>query len=249
MKIRVDRKELLDGIKYALYSIADKRCAGDKAVKYLSFEIENSLLRIVATDGKKLSIATASILTNVLDGHLFLLIQDDIKKLSELKGREVFISLSEDHNMVTFSTSYNSVTMVNVNLKYPNYRQVIPKFYSHELIIDNVEMLKVLRKVVPRKKDETAHTSISFDGEIALIQYVSSGVTRIGTVPEIPFLYKGNLPMEPCKFWFPAKSLLDISRQHRKDLRLSYNSDKTPVRFNDNRSSYTIAQPARFSII
>lgn len=109
-------------------------------------EISENLIRIVATDGRRLA---------KIEKTLEKAIKDDISVIIPIKTVQEINRNLKDEGMVSFVVGNNQV-LFNINNvliasriiegEYPNYNQVIPKKTNKKIILDRAEFLSAIRR-------------------------------------------------------------------------------------------------------
>ena len=152
---------------------------------------EGNELRMVATDSYRLSVKETK-LTDAVPEKLE--VNVPARTLQELariagSGAEGNISIAALENQVVFELGGVTLSSRLVEGRFPNYRQLLPESYEHELRVARVELLDVVRRVsLLAQKNAPLRLSLS-DGALE----VSAVTADVGEAREsLPIPFKGE---------------------------------------------------------
>jgi DNA polymerase-3 subunit beta len=201
-------------------------------LKGVFFQFEKDLLSLVATDGRRLAVATKSMQTEENAQGEFILPSLTVNELVKLPkngdkinisftDRQVSIELKVDSGENEEQGFRESVYLVSkvVEGKYPNYKQVIPK--------DDFKSAMVERELMQECVNRAALVS---DERVTLRiknkEMVISGQSLLGDACEsMPIVYEG----EESTVSFNPKFLLDPLRSIQKDqISFEFRDDMSP---------------------
>ena len=201
-------------------------------LKGVFFQFEKDLLSLVATDGRRLAVATKSMQTEENAQGEFILPSLTVNELIKLPkngdkinisftDRQVSIELKVDSGENEEQGFRESVYLVSkvVEGKYPNYKQVIPK--------DDFKSAMVERELMQECVNRAALVS---DERVTLRiknkEMVISGQSLLGDACEsMPIVYEG----EESTVSFNPKFLLDPLRSIQMDqISLEFRDDMSP---------------------
>ncbi|MDA7756313.1 DNA polymerase III subunit beta [Opitutales bacterium] len=201
-------------------------------LKGVFFQFEKDLLSLVATDGRRLAVATKSMQTEENAQGEFILPSLTVNELVKLPkngdkinisftDRQVSIELKVDSGENEEQGFRESVYLVSkvVEGKYPNYKQVIPK--------DDFKSAMVERELMQECVNRAALVS---DERVTLRiknkEMVISGQSLLGDACEsMPIVYEG----EESTVSFNPKFLLDPLRSIQMDqISLEFRDDMSP---------------------
>jgi DNA polymerase-3 subunit beta len=105
-------------------------------------------LRMVATDSYRLSVKETA-LDTALDGQLEANVPArTLQELSRIAaGAEGSIQITALENQVVFTVADVVLSSRLVEGRFPNYRQLLPESYEHELRLSTAELLEVVRRI------------------------------------------------------------------------------------------------------
>jgi len=108
-----------------------------------------STLRMVATDSYRLSVKETQ-LEAALSGELEVNVPartlQELSRIASAAGADA-ISVSALENQVVFTVGDIVLSSRLVEGRFPNYQQLLPEAYEHELRVDRGELLEVVRRV------------------------------------------------------------------------------------------------------
>ena len=112
------------------------------------------------------------------------------------------IELGVHENQVVFSTGDALLTTRRIDGQFPNYKQLVPETFEHELSLPREELLDVVRRVAVMAQRNSPLRLRFADGELA----VSAQTPDVGEAREsLPVAFSG----EPLEIGFNAEFLRD----------------------------------------
>jgi DNA polymerase III subunit beta len=153
--------------------------------------LEEGTLRMVATDSYRLSVRESPV--SGLNGSAFeanvpaRALQELGRVIAETKAESVAI-LTKD-NQVVFEADRVTLSSRLIDGQFPNYRQLLPESYEHEVVIAKSELLGVVRRV-SLMAQRNAPLRLRFeDGSLTL----SAQTPDVGEASEaVPVNYQGE---------------------------------------------------------
>jgi DNA polymerase-3 subunit beta len=148
-------------------------------------------LRMVATDSYRLSVKETS-LERPLSGELEVNVPartlQELSRIASSTGAEE-ITVTALENQVVFAVGDVVLSSRLVEGRFPNYQQLLPEAYEHELRVDRGELLEVVRRVgLLAQKNAPLRLAFS-DGQLE----VSAQTPDIGEASEsLPVPFKGE---------------------------------------------------------
>ena len=161
-------------------------------------------LRMVATDSYRLSVKETS-LEQALDGELEANVPArTLQELGRIAGPdgEGEIEIAALENQVVFSVGDTVLSSRLVEGRFPNYRQLLPDSFEHELRLSTAELLEVVRRIsLLAQKNAPLRLSFS-EGALE----VSAQTPDVGEASEsLPVPFNG----EPLEIGFNPEFLRD----------------------------------------
>jgi len=162
-------------------------------------------LRMVATDSYRLSVKETS-LEEPLDGELEANVPArTLQELGRVAGGdnpEAEIEIAALENQVVFTVGETILSSRLVEGRFPNYRQLLPESFEHELRLSTAELLEVVRRIsLLAQKNAPLRMAFS-DGALE----VSAQTPDVGEASEsLPVPFKG----EPLEIGFNPEFLRD----------------------------------------
>jgi len=161
-------------------------------------------LRMVATDSYRLSVKETTLdraVEGELEVHVPARTLQELSRIAVAEGApEVGINSLEGQVVFTCGTVVVSSRLVEG--RFPNYRQLLPDSYEHELRVSREELLDVVRRI-SLMAQKNAPLRLSFrDGEVE----ISARTPEVGHAREtLPVPFKG----EPLEIGFNPEFLRD----------------------------------------
>src|SRR3990172_5069746 len=167
-------------------------------------EIEIQEIRLVATDGHRLSLVDKRIEGEVKIKRSVVVPRKGVTELRKLVKLVENINIGIGKN--DFIAEGNGITL-NVRLidaEFPNYKQVIPEATQRSVEVRRDDFLSALRRVSIISSERTKGVKISLDdGNMTLV----SVSPELGEAREVvPIKYKGD----SIEFGFNARYLIDV---------------------------------------
>ena len=161
-------------------------------------------LRMVATDSYRLSVKETS-LEQPLDGELEANVPArTLQELGRIAGTEDEgeIEIAALENQVVFSVGDTVLSSRLVEGRFPNYRQLLPESFEHELRLSTAEVVEVVRRIsLLAQKNAPLRMAFS-EGTLE----VSAQTPDVGEASEsLPVPFKG----EPLEIGFNPEFLRD----------------------------------------
>ena len=161
-------------------------------------------LRMVATDSYRLGVKETT-LEEPLDGSIEANVParalQELTRIASAEGAEE-IAIATLANQVVFEVGPTRLSSRLVEGRFPNYRQLLPESYEHELRVDGSELLAVVRRI-SLLAQRNAPLRLSFtEGELE----VSARTPDVGEAREtLPVAFQG----EPLEIGFNPEFLRD----------------------------------------
>jgi len=133
------------------------------------------------------------------------------------------IELGVHENQVVFSTGDALLTTRRIDGQFPNYRQLLPETFEHELTLPRTEVLDVVRRVSVLAQRNTPLRLRFAEGELT----ITAQTQDVGEAREsLPVAFAG----EPLEIGFNAEFLRDgIESVGGEQLRLKLISPLRPA--------------------
>jgi DNA polymerase III subunit beta len=161
-------------------------------------------LRMVATDSYRLSVKETALdesLEGSLEANVPARTLQELARIAQAAGPE-HIGIAALENQVVFDLGDVVLSSRLVEGRFPNYRQLLPESYEHELRVPRAELLEVVRRI-SLMAQKNAPLRLGFkEGELE----ISSQTPDLGDAREtIPVPFKG----EPFEIGFNPEFLRD----------------------------------------
>ena len=110
--------------------------------------IEDQVLRMVATDSYRLSVKETAV-SGLDDTFTANVPARALQELSRIVGdtKADTVSLSTHDNQIVFGAADVTLSSRLIDGQFPNYRQLLPESYEHEVTLSRAEFLSVVRRV------------------------------------------------------------------------------------------------------
>jgi DNA polymerase-3 subunit beta len=148
-------------------------------------------LRMVATDSYRLSVKETALendLEEQFEANVPARALQEVSRIVRETGAEK-VSAESRENQIVFGVDGTVVSSRMIEGQFPNYRQLLPDSYEHELKLDKAEFLAVVRRV-GLMAQRNAPLRLTFEkGSVA----VSAQTADVGEASEsLPVVYDGD---------------------------------------------------------
>jgi DNA polymerase-3 subunit beta len=216
----VDRETLLETV--ARVSRSASRDESRPVLTGVLMRFEPGKLVMAATDSYRLSVKETPVDGTVPELEAIV----PARALGELArvaqaGEQIELGVHE--NQVVFSTGDALLTTRRIDGQFPNYKQLVPEAFDHELSLPRDELLDVVRRVAVMAQRNSPLRLRFADGELT----VSAQTQDVGEAREsLPVAFTG----EPLEIGFNAEFLRDgIESVAGEQLRLKLISPLRPA--------------------
>jgi DNA polymerase III subunit beta len=147
-------------------------------------------LRMVATDSYRLSVKETHLDSSLPDGFEANVPARALEELGRLVREDVEdIRIGVRANQVVFEVDGLALSSRLIDGQFPNYRQLLPEAYEHELTINREELLEVVRRIsLMAQKNAPLRLSFS-EGEVS----ISAQTPDVGEASEpVPIPFAGE---------------------------------------------------------
>jgi DNA polymerase-3 subunit beta len=216
----VDRETLLETI-----SRVSRSASRDESRPVLTgvlMKFEPGKLVMAATDSYRLSVKETAIEGTVPELEAIVPARA-LQELARVAQAGERIELGVHENQVIFSTGDALLTTRRIDGQFPNYKQLVPEAFDHELALPREELLDVVRRVSVMAQRNSPLRLRFGDGELT----VSAQTQDVGEAREsLPVSFSG----EPLEIGFNAEFLRDgIESVGGEQLRLKLISPLRPA--------------------
>jgi DNA polymerase III subunit beta len=157
---------------HALLSSVSYAMANQDVRYYLNgayMEASDGLLTVVATDGHRLSVNSATGHSELLDGVVIpnKTVQE-ITKLQDAKsGSDITVKLSRNH--IQINKDSFTLTSKLIDGKYPNYKAALPSQVAHEVKVNRSDLLGAINGVITLSNEKFRGGRFKFNtGELKI---------------------------------------------------------------------------------
>src|SRR6185437_13483168 len=216
----VDRETLLETV-----SRVSRSASRDESRPVLTgvlMRFEPGKLVMAATDSYRLPVKETAIEGTVPELEAIVPARA-LQELARVAQAGERIELGVHENQVIFSTGDALLTTRRIDGQFPNYKQLVPEAFDHELALPREELLDVVRRVAVMAQRNSPLRLRFGDGELT----VSAQTQDVGEAREsLPVSFNG----EPLEIGFNAEFLRDgIESVGGEQLRLKLISPLRPA--------------------
>jgi DNA polymerase-3 subunit beta len=195
----VDRETLLETV--ARVSRSASRDESRPVLTGVLMRFEPGKLVMAATDSYRLSVKETPVDGSVPELEAIVPARA-LGELARIAQAGEQIELGVHENQVVFSTGDALLTTRRIDGQFPNYKQLVPEAFDHELSLPRDELLDVVRRVAVMAQRNSPLRLRFADGELT----VSAQTQDVGEAREsLPVAFTG----EPLEIGFNAEFLRD----------------------------------------
>jgi DNA polymerase III subunit beta len=233
----VDREALLETI--GRVARAASRDEARPVLTGVLVQFTGDKLVMAATDSYRLAVketalgSTAPALEAIVPSRA-------LQELSRIPGENDEIAVGVQENQVLFSTAGVWLTTRRIDGQFPNYRQLLPETFEHELTVPRAELLEVVRRAAVMIQRATPLQLRFADGEVMVV----ARTHEVGESKEsMPIAYTG----EPLEIGFNAEFLREgLESVEGDDVKLKLISPLRPAILTDEADDFTyLVMPIR----
>lgn len=145
--IEIEQSVLREMIKKVIYAAATDTIKPVFNSIYIVSEKPGTLTAI-ATDSRRLCMITRNIQSESIVGEGIILPLKTVNEVYRLLGNSGICRLSFDSNQCYFQINETEIISRIVDGQFPNYKQIIPKEYSHKVIIETGRILDSVKRAM-----------------------------------------------------------------------------------------------------
>jgi DNA polymerase-3 subunit beta len=163
-----------------------------------------------------------------------------LQELSRIAGDSDEIAVGVQENQVLFSADGVWLTTRRIDGQFPNYRQLLPETFEHELVVPRGELLDVVRRAAVMIQRATPLQLRFAEGEVTVV----ARTHEVGESQEsMPVAYSG----EPLEIGFNAEFLREgLESIEGEDVRMKLISSLRPAVLTDEGEDFTyLVMPIR----
>jgi DNA polymerase-3 subunit beta len=235
----VDREALLETI--ARVARAASRDEARPVLTGVLVQFAGDKLVMAATDSYRLAVKETALSSSAPELEAIVpsrALQELARIPGDGDGDEIAVGVQE--NQVLFSAGGVWLTTRRIDGQFPNYRQLLPETFEHELTISRPELLDVVRRAAVMIQRATPLQLRFADGEVTVV----ARTHEVGESQEsMPVAYSG----EPLEIGFNAEFLREgLESVEGDDVKMKLISPLRPAILTDEADDFTyLVMPIR----
>jgi DNA polymerase-3 subunit beta len=233
----VDREALLETITRV--ARAASRDEARPVLTGVLVQFAGAKLVMAATDSYRLAVKETSLESPAPDLEA-IVPSRALQELSRIAGDADEIAVGVQENQVLFSAGDVWLTTRRIDGQFPNYRQLLPETFEHELTVPRAELLDVVRRAAVMIQRATPLQLRFTDGEVTVV----ARTHEVGESKEsMPVAYSG----EPLDIGFNADFLQQgLESVEGDDVKMKLISSLRPAILTDEGDDFTyLVMPIR----
>ncbi len=167
--IDIEQSVLREMIKKVIYAAATDTIKPVFNSIYIVSEKPGTLTAI-ATDSRRLCMITRNIQSESIVGEGIILPLKTVNEVFRLLGNSGICRLSFDSNQCYFRINETEIISRIVDGQFPNYKQIIPKEYSHKVIIETGRILDSVKRAMIFTREPANKIVMTIDKDTLLIE-------------------------------------------------------------------------------
>jgi DNA polymerase III subunit beta len=233
----VDREAMLETI--ARVARAASRDEARPVLTGVLVQFAGAKLVMAATDSYRLAVKETALESPAPDLEA-IVPSRALQELSRIAGDADEIAVGVQENQVLFSAGGVWLTTRRIDGQFPNYRQLLPETFEHELTVPRTELLDVVRRAAVMIQRATPLQLRFSDGEVTVV----ARTHEVGESKEsMPVAYSG----EPLDIGFNADFLQQgLESVEGDDVKMKLISSLRPAILTDEADDFTyLVMPIR----
>jgi DNA polymerase III subunit beta len=233
----VDREALLETIDRV--ARAASRDEARPVLTGVLVQFAGDKLVMAATDSYRLAVKETALSSSAPELEA-IVPSRALQELARIPGDGDEIAVGVQENQVLFSTGGVWLTTRRIDGQFPNYRQLLPESFEHELTVPRAELLDVVRRAAVMIQRATPLQLRFADGEVTVV----ARTHEVGESQEsMPIAYTG----EPLEIGFNAEFLKEgLESVEGDDVKLKLISPLRPAILTDEADDFTyLVMPIR----
>jgi DNA polymerase-3 subunit beta len=233
----VDREALLETI--GRVARAASRDEARPVLTGVLVQFAGDKLVMAATDSYRLAVKETALTSSAPDLEA-IVPSRALQELSRVAGDADEIAVGVQENQVLFSAGGVWLTTRRIDGQFPNYRQLLPETFEHELVVPRAELLEVVRRAAVMIQRATPLQLRFAEGEVTVV----ARTHEVGESKEsMPVAYAG----EPLEIGFNAEFLREgLESVEGDDVHLKLISPLRPAVLTDEGEDFTyLVMPIR----
>ena len=217
----ISQSLLKDMIKKTMFAVSTEELR--YALNGIFFQTKDKELRLVATDGRRLSMIKNEIDIKLKEKLGVIIPNKAIQELNLILGDEGNISIACSANQIFFKTDNITLSSRLIDGQFPNYEQVIPSKCDKKVLLKTDRFLQSLRRVSILASEKS--NSIKFSLEPNTIT-ISANTPELGEArDEFDVDYSG----EKLQVAYNGKYVMDVLKNlGSEDTQLELNQPLSP---------------------
>jgi DNA polymerase-3 subunit beta len=198
----IPQAKMLEMIRKTIFSVSNDETR--YVLNGVLFTIENQKLRMVSTDGHRLSLMEAGVDAQVSPIFSNIIPAKALLELNKILDSEGLVKIQYTDNQIIFSTPKVELVSRLIDGQFPNYEQVIPKEASKISSCPAQELLAATRRVALMASDKSNSVKYAFtSGKLV----ISANTPEIGEAQEEMDV---QYPGDNITVAFNARYVMDI---------------------------------------
>jgi len=230
--VNFSQTTLMDMIKKVIFSVSTDETR--YVLNGVLMVLENDLLRMVSTDGHRLSFIEQTLPTSSVQKVNNIVPAKALSELLKILSSEGQVNIQLNENQIIFSTPDVTLMSRLIDGQFPNYDQVIPKKSENKLNCNTEKFTAATRRVALMASDKSNSVKYAF----SLNQMVVSANTpEVGEAQEDMEI---NFSGDSITVAYNAKYILDVMKNIGTDeFVLELTSNLNPGVFKPATDKYT----------
>ena len=144
----------------------------------VSFELENSELRLVATDSYRLSLRTIGLEKSAKKATCVVPVRALVEMQRLLQSEDCEASVWLSDNQILFRVDGHELTSRLIDGQFPNYQEIIPKEHATTVLLDRESLQMSVRRlsIFAKEDNQQIRLEVGGDGRVVL----STNNTQVG---------------------------------------------------------------------
>lgn len=228
-------RQLLEGVVFAAGEDSNRPILGG-----VLFELNGSVLKLVAADGFRLAIADGE-LDGATGQRSFILpapaLRELLRIMASTRAEHLTIFFPPEEGQVVFQSDGIQMVIRTIEGKYPDYHQILPKSYAIRAVVETEALRKVVRQIGVIARDDSYAIRFHFgtDGILGIQAQAEDTGTCKAQLPitlrgsELEIAFNSKFLMQGLEL-IPTQQLVFELNKHNTPVCITADGE-SPVRY------------------
>ncbi len=240
VSIEVKKSVLKELIRKTSYAVSQEETRYTLSGIYI--KVKDGYITFVATDGRRLALASAEVGENGEDGDGVIVPSKAISELSKMLDGDGKVAIKVSESQIMFEVDNIILVSKLIEGKFPDYNQVIPKKSKESVVFAREELLAAIKRASILTSDKSRSVKLSFLQGKMLIEVNSPDIGEYRG--EVPLNYKGD----EIKMAFNPDFIVNVLKNlNEEEINFEFSDSLNPGVIKSGKNFIYVIMPMRIS--